>query len=236
MSTPLITLYPSFYSRFACKAGDCVHSCCVQDWEIDIDDDTAALYQSMDGPLGEEIRQSMRKNEETYYWDMKDGKCPFLNKQGLCRIVLKKGEGALCDICAMHPRFFVCAGNLSTIFYEQLLSHYEKTEPINAAWTASLLHMKTHVQKAADRVHQLLEEIPSSHLTRIYQYILYRGLEKAEIYGLPAVMAYARESVDFILLATAFYGDFPEQVRLWSEQIEYDTENVDRLLSLLSGQ
>lgn len=53
MSTPLITLYPSFYSRFACKAGDCVHSCCVQDWEIDIDDDTAALYQSMDGPLGQ---------------------------------------------------------------------------------------------------------------------------------------------------------------------------------------
>ena len=294
MSTPLITLYPSFYSRFACKAGDCVHSCCVQDWEIDIDDDTAALYQSMEGPLGDEIRQSMRKNEETYYWDMKDGKCPFLNKQGLCRIVLEKGENALCDICAMHPRFFVYAGNfelagtglccektvellleekgplvfvtdypeekaslasllhalgykadkknlifspsISTICYEQLLSHYEKTEPINAAWTASLLHMKTHVQKAADRVHQLLEEIPSSHLTRIYQYILYRGLEKAETYGLSAVMAYARESVDFILLATAFYGDFPEQVRLWSEQIEYDTENVDRLLSLLSGQ
>ena len=207
MSTPLITLYPSFYSRFTCKAGDCVHSCCVQDWEIDIDDDTAALYQSMDGPLGEEIRKAMRKNEETYYWDMKDGKCPFLNKQGLCRIVLEKGENALCDICAMHPRFFVYAGNfelagtglccektvellleekgslvfvtdypeekaslasllhalgykadkknlifspsISTICYEQLLSHYEKTEPINAAWTASLLHMKTHVQRSS---------------------------------------------------------------------------------------
>lgn len=294
MSTPLITLYPSFYSRFTCKTGDCVHSCCVQDWEIDIDDDTAALYQSMDGPLGEEIRKAMRKNEETYYWDMKDGKCPFLNTQGLCRIVLEKGENALCDICAMHPRFFVYAGNfelagtglccektvellleekeslvfvtdypeekaslasllhalgykadkkdlifspsISTICYEQLLSHYEKTEPINAAWTASLLHMKMHVQKAADRVRQLLEEIPSPHLTRIYQYILYRGLEKAETYGIPAVMAYARESVDFILLATAFYGDLPEQVRLWSEQIEYDTENVDLLLSLLAKQ
>ena len=49
-------------------------------------------------------------------------------------------------------------------------------------------------------------------------------------------MAYSRESVNFILLATAFYGNLPEQVRLWSEQIEYDTENVDRLLSLLSGQ
>ena len=294
MSTPLITLYPSFYSRFACKAGDCVRSCCVQDWEIDIDDDTAALYQSLEGPLGNEIRQAMRRNEETYYWDMKDGKCPFLNNQGLCRIVLEKGEGALCDICAMHPRFFVYAGNfelagtglccektvellleeegplvfvtdypeekaslasllhalgynvdkknltfissISTTCYEPLLSHYEKTEPINAAWTASLLHIKKHVQEASGRVRQMLAKIPSSHLTRIYQYILYRGLEKAEIYGLPAVMTYARESVDFILLATAFYGDLPEQVRLWSEQIEYDTENVDLLLSLLAKQ
>ena len=292
MSTPLITLYPSFYSRFACKAGDCVHSCCVQDWEIDIDDDTAALYQSMDGPLGEEIRKAMRKNEETYYWDMKDGKCPFLNTQGLCRIVLEKGENALCDICAMHPRFFVYAGNFElagtglccektiellleeegplvfvteypdekatltsllralgytidekclfftpstdTVHYEKLLSHYEKTEPINATWTTSLLHMKKQVQKKADKVILSSLKIPDSWLHRVYQYILYRGLEKAETYGLPAVMAYARESVDFILLATAFYGNFPEQVRLWSEQIEYDTENVDLLLTLLA--
>lgn len=292
MSTPLITLYPSFYSHFACKAGDCVHSCCVQDWEIDIDDDTAALYQSMDGPLGEEIRKAVRKNEETYYWDMKDGKCPFLNTQGLCRIVLEKGEGALCDICAMHPRFFVYAGDFElagtglccektvellleeegplvfvtkypdekatlasllralgyaiderflfftpstdTVHYEKLLSHYEKTEPINATWTASLLHMKKHVQKRADKVILSSLKIPDSWLHRVYQYILYRGLEKAETYGLPVVMAYARESVDFILLATAFYGNFPEQVRLWSEQIEYDTENVDLLLTLLA--
>lgn len=292
MSKSLITLYPSFYSQFACKAGDCVHSCCVQDWEIDIDDDTAALYQSMDGPLGEEIRKAMRKNEETYYWDMKDGKCPFLNTQGLCRIVLEKGEGALCDICAMHPRFFVYAGDFElagtglccektvellleeegplvfvtkypdekatlasllralgyaiderflfftpstdTVHYEKLLSHYEKTEPINATWTASLLHMKKHVQKRADKVILSSLKIPDSWLHRVYQYILYRGLEKAETYGLPAVMAYARESVDFILLATAFYGNFPEQVRLWSEQIEYDTENVDLLLTLLA--
>lgn len=292
MSTPLITLYPSFYSHFTCKAGDCVHPCCVQDWEIDIDDDTAALYQSMDGPLGEEIRKAMRKNEETYYWDMKDGKCPFLNTQGLCRIVLEKGEGALCDICAMHPRFFVYAGDFElagtglccektvellleeegplvfvtkypdekatlasllralgyaiderflfftpstdTVHYEKLLSHYEKTEPINATWTASLLHMKKHVQKGADKVILSSLKIPDSWLHRAYQYILYRGLEKAETYGLPAVMAYARESVDFILLATTFYGNFPEQVSLWSEQIEYATENVDLLLTLLA--
>lgn len=289
MSKSLITLYPSFYSQFTCKAGDCVHSCCVQDWEIDIDDDTAALYQSMDGPLGEEIRKAMRKNDETYYWDMKDGKCPFLNTQGLCRIVLEKGEGALCDICAMHPRFFVYAGDfelagtglccektvellleedgplvlvteypeekatlasllhalgytvderslifipsISAVYYEKLLSYYEKTEPINAAWTASLLHLKNHVKDAVDHVLLKLWDIPVSWLHRVYQYILYRGLEKAETYGLPAVMAYARESVDFILLSTTFYGDFPEQVRLWSEQIEYDTENVDRLMS-----
>lgn len=134
----------------------------------------------------------------------------------------------------IDERFLFFTPSTDTVHYEKLLSHYEKTEPINATWTASLLHMKKHVQKRADKVILSSLKIPDSWLHRVYQYILYRGLEKAETYGLPAVMAYARESVDFILLATAFYGNFPEQVRLWSEQIEYDTENVDLLLTLLA--
>lgn len=46
-----MTLYPDFYRRFRCKAGDCRHSCCVSDWDIDIDDVTADIYRTTDGPL-----------------------------------------------------------------------------------------------------------------------------------------------------------------------------------------
>ena len=48
------------------------------------------------------------------------------------------------------------------------------------------------------------------------------------------LIRYARESTDFILMESVLCGDFPENIRRWSEQIEYDTENVDILLTLLS--
>ena len=63
------------------------------------------------------------------------------------------------------------------------------------------------------------------------QYIVYRGLEHAETAGWPAVRRYAREGVSFVALLDALYGEDPEHLRRWSEQIEYSTENVDLLLS-----
>ncbi len=32
-------------------------------------------------------------------------RCPFLNSKNLCEIIINHGEGKLCDICTMHPRF-----------------------------------------------------------------------------------------------------------------------------------
>ena len=108
----MITLYPDFYRRFRCKAGNCHHSCCVSDWDIDIDDVTADIYRTTDGPLGDELRRSMICRDGTFSFRMKkDGGCPFFREDGLCRIILEKGEDYLCDICTMHPRFFVYAGD-----------------------------------------------------------------------------------------------------------------------------
>ena len=47
-------------------------------------------------------------------------------------------------------------------------------------------------------------------------------------------MTYARQSTDFIFIETAVFGDLPENIRRWSEQIEYDTDNTDILLSLIT--
>ncbi len=32
-------------------------------------------------------------------------RCPFLNERGLCEMILRYGEGMLCQICRDHPRF-----------------------------------------------------------------------------------------------------------------------------------
>ena len=48
-------IYPDFYEKFECKADMCFHTCC-RGWEIDIDDDTAEFYKSLEGKIGDKLR------------------------------------------------------------------------------------------------------------------------------------------------------------------------------------
>ena len=93
-------LAPAYYSRFACIADACRHSCCVG-WEIDIDPATHAHYQTM-----EDIRESIVEDDPPHFRLGPDDRCPHLDERGLCRIILRHGEDALCDICREHPRFY----------------------------------------------------------------------------------------------------------------------------------
>ena len=101
----MISVYPAFYKDFRCKADRCIHSCCMQNWEIDIDEATAMKYLVMTGEPGETIRASMTGTKGNRRFIMKDGRCPLLQENGLCRIIAETGEENLCDICAMHPPF-----------------------------------------------------------------------------------------------------------------------------------
>ena len=40
-----------------------------------------------------------------------DERCPFLQQDGLCELICAFGEDALCDICALHPRFYEVVGS-----------------------------------------------------------------------------------------------------------------------------
>lgn len=96
---------PSFYPHFRCLMGDCRHSCC-QGWEIDIDAESLARYEGMTGEMGERLRQSIQKTEEGACFRLdEEERCPFLNGDGLCDLILAAGEDSLCQICADHPRY-----------------------------------------------------------------------------------------------------------------------------------
>lgn len=101
-----MTLYaPFYYTKFTCIADKCRHSCCIG-WEIDIDDDTLQFYKTIDGTLGERLKNNIvQENETAHFILSRDERCPFLNKSGLCDIITQLGEGALCQICDDHPRF-----------------------------------------------------------------------------------------------------------------------------------
>lgn len=107
MSPVIIMLYvePDFYPEFQCLASSCRHSCCLG-WEIDVDEDTAQLYRELPGPLGDELREQLCLLPEPHFKMTADGRCPFLNDKGLCRLILAYGKDVLCDICREHPRFY----------------------------------------------------------------------------------------------------------------------------------
>ena len=115
MSEPqeIVTVWPDFAEDFACKADRCQHSCC-RGWEIDIDEATAAYYASLDGPLGEALRANIDVQADgTHAFHlMADEHCPFLRADGLCRLIREIGEEALCEVCTMHPRFFIMSGGV----------------------------------------------------------------------------------------------------------------------------
>lgn len=291
----MISLYPTFYHTFQCKANQCHHTCC-QKWTIDVDEETAKLYQTLPTPLGEDLRKFMTVDDEGYYFMFSDKQpiCPLLREDGLCRVVLELGEDSLCDTCHMHPRFYkyiedleLCGVGLSceesvekllategdqllftieddddeftaedrpvlenifdllalginpaicqftlnhSIHYcQELVTIYKKTEPIDEEWTKQLAHLEAILSSTeASTTMDLLkaDTIDVSALNKVYQYILYRQIDMLAEYSLESLVRYAFDATVFIALLTHQFGNLPEQIRRWSEQIEYDEDNV----------
>lgn len=101
------TIGPDYALRFHCIAGECRHSCC-RGWEIDIDEESCQRYSETGGSLGKRLKESIvpqTEKEPAHFRMTADEKCPFLNGDGLCDLIVEKGEGMLCQICRDHPRF-----------------------------------------------------------------------------------------------------------------------------------
>ena len=295
MST-MISLYPTFYHTFQCKANQCHHTCC-QKWTIDVDEETAKLYQILPTPLGEDLRKFMTVDDEGYYFMFSDKHptCPLLREDGLCRVVLELGEDSLCDTCHMHPRFYkyiedleLCGVGLSceesvekllatkgdqllftieddngefspderlTIqnifellafdidsalfqyipspdaqYYARLLDLYGTTEPIDKDWTAQVNTLSSDMDKLISSVQTYVSSHDMGLFNKVFQYILYRQIDMLADYSLESILSYARDGVEYILMASALEGSPLKQVARWSQQIEYDEDNVELLL------
>lgn len=96
---------PNYYKKFSCIADKCKHSCCIG-WEIDIDDATYEQYKNIETDFGKKVNDNIVLNNNFACFKLSDNeRCPFLNENNLCEIILNLGEHALCQICSDHPRF-----------------------------------------------------------------------------------------------------------------------------------
>lgn len=101
----MLEVAPDYYKDFRCIAGACRHSCCIG-WEIDIDQDTADYYRNLPGVLGERLRRCISWEKTPHFILGEEERCPFLNGENLCDIILELGEEHICGICTEHPRFY----------------------------------------------------------------------------------------------------------------------------------
>ena len=96
--------YPAYYKMFRCIAGACPDSCC-KEWAVAVDDDAAALYAALSGPLGDALREAMCEEDGDIILALTpDRRCPMWRQDGLCRIQAQLGEEALCHTCRHFPR------------------------------------------------------------------------------------------------------------------------------------
>lgn len=94
---------PSYFDTFRCIAGSCPDSCC-KEWDVQVDNEKAAIYRSLPGDLGNRLREVLLDEDGETVMTIIDGRCPMWRADGLCRIQAELGEEALCKTCREFPR------------------------------------------------------------------------------------------------------------------------------------
>ena len=92
-----------------------------------MDEDSARRYLALTGPLGDALREALRKEDGQTHMTLREGRCPMWRSDGLCRIQAELGEDALCQVCRTFPRLCHDYGD----FRERML---EMSCPEAAKW------------------------------------------------------------------------------------------------------
>jgi len=112
---------------------------------------------------------------------------------------------------------------------ERILDIFYDTEPIDDNW-------KKEVSLLKENYKEYLDDFETDELSKkyevIYQYIIFRQLELVPTYGVSSIIEYGIHSIIFIILYAMAFGDDLEAVRRWSEQIEYNEDNVTKIMEL----
>ncbi len=106
---------PGFYDKFSCIGGACEFTCCME-WKIYVDDKTAETWKHTGIPAAsvKRNRYGQAKDNLLKVTEFKEGsrvialdshkKCPLLNEEGLCDLVIEQGDEMLSETCQVFPR------------------------------------------------------------------------------------------------------------------------------------
>lgn len=114
----------------------------------------------------------------------------------------------------------------------EILEIMSETEPLDEKWEQELVQYREYALSRPDFLAEYQQVMPKNLFQKIYEYIMYRQLEKLGEFSGEDILNYADISTEYIFLAAAITGDLAEALRRWSEQIEYSPENVVMLLQM----
>ena len=238
---------PEYYPQFHCIASKCRNTCCAG-WEIDIDPESLSRYQRLTGAFGARVRQGISLEGTAHFILTEHERCPLLNKDGLCDLILHEGEGALCQICRDHPRF----RNYFSGRVEMGLGLVcEEAAHIILSWPSPLRLIRLEGDGAEEPTEderylfalrdEWIRSLPDEGpLTRLMETLIYRHLADALHDGrLDERIAFINKA--FRSIADGWAGDsidsLAERARRFSDSVEYDDEVLERWIgqSVLTG-
>lgn len=270
---------PKFYDSFRCKADKCTDTCCAG-WEICLDGDAEKRYATLAGENGEWLRSRITKAADGSGILCREGeRCPVLRDDNLCEMILRLGEGSLCDICREHPRFYSCtdsitlAGHglcceeavrlwltsevefvieddgcepdiLERVLLDELTGHICDIRYGSGALgkrLATIMGPGDGDKIGYDELRGLFSELEymdadfpnrfsdsavptdDGRFVKLAVYFMYRyGLD----YGSETAAGLTAAS---LIMIASMDGELADNVRLFSKEVEYDTDNIERI-------
>ena len=230
---------PDYLSEFKCIAGGCRHTCCVG-WEVDVDGESLQKFEQLP-----DIAKHIDYDDTPHIKLSDDERCPFLNDDGLCEMIINHGEEILCQICADHPRFrnfwsdrielglgLVCeeAGRL-------ILGRKEPMKLVTLSNDGENTELQEDEKWLMALRDDMLESIDKTGVeARLLEYLIYRHLPDA-LYDnrVEERIAFVNQSFDEIIgkwkKTDGSFESLVECARVWSYDIEYDDEALEKKIS-----
>ena len=235
---------PDYYPGFRCIAGACRHTCC-EGWEIDVDPDTLERYRNMEGTLGAKLKRCIDPKPAPHFILSRGERCPFLTDQNLCEIIQQAGEDSLCQICADHPRFRNYWSDrielgLGMACEEAARLILTSPHPLRLIPVPEVADEQPEIPSEEEtalmncRDQMLASVAETGPRARLREYLIYRHVADALYDGrIGERIRLVDRAYDRITRGWdgQSVSDLAERARAFSNEVEYDDEQMERLLS-----
>lgn len=224
--------HPRFYDEFdgitQCGLGLCCEKVC----EMLLECDSVCYIRDFEySDASEDTQMLLETRDEMFALIYDNTKC-FEKK---ITALIDYAENAEYELFGDESNIFPFADKKSAI--EEVLSLYNKTEPINERWTEFLDALNNNISAIA-----LCDYTPDFSLyEKLLSYIIYRHFMNCrfdgKIYNVvrfavcSVIFIYASECLSFIENGRVTVKDRINAIKRWSQQIEYSQENTDMCLT-----